>query len=106
MTREKIYRGDTPTFVFTVTSGGAAFDLTSATVYFSCKNKVSDSAYIFNELCTIDSPATDGICRVTLSIDDTATSGLHIAELEVTKSGAVHTVIQFELLIIEDVRKP
>ena len=80
-----IFRGDTPTFVFTITDeAGAAVDLTDiTTIKFIAKksDEQPDADAQFNVACTVDSPATDGICRVKLSSTNTDTAGTFLAEL-------------------------
>lgn len=107
---EEIFRNDTPEFEFTLKdSAGAALDLTNATeVRFMAKPEreadVTDALAQFNRTCSIDAPATAGICRVTLTVTDTNKGGRFIAEVQIKfTSGAVNTADQFLLVIKTDV---
>ena len=103
-----IKRGDTPTFKFTITDkDGAAVDLTNITsITFAAKQRLSDANAdaIFSLPCTVDAPATDGKCRVTLSTTDTDNVGTFRAEVQIIfTSAAVLTAGQFDLVIEQDV---
>ena len=103
---DEIFLGDTPEYEFTLEDDdGDAIDLTNATeVRFAAKpeldSQIPDNLAQFNRTCSIDAPATAGICRVTLTIGDTDQAGRYIAEVQVKFSGgAVATVEQFLLII-------
>lgn len=102
--RKEIYRGDTPTFTFTLTeSDGTPYVLTGYTPYFSAKEDITSSIYTFNKTCTV-SNGTGGICETTLTTTDTATAGHYTAELSLISGATVITATQFELIINRDVR--
>lgn len=111
VTKKTIFRGDTPTFVFTVTDeDGVAVDLTSATVIKFIAKKSADQPdgdAQFNATCSVDAPATAGICRVKLSTTDTNKAGLFKAELMINfSSGAtILTTLQFDLEIVADLHQ-
>lgn len=83
---QTIFRGDTPEFVWTlVDANGNPFDLTNYSGHFMAKQSLDqiDGDAIFDKAVTVDSPATDGIARVTLAEGDTNTvSGRFISELQ------------------------
>ena len=106
---EQIIKGDTPTFEFTITDdAGAAVDLTNTTsIKFIAKSSLdlADGSAIFDKTCAVVSPATDGICRVTLDAGDSAVAGIFFAELELRFSdGSIFTATQFLLDILDEVR--
>lgn len=98
-----IYRNDTPTFTFTITQGGQAFNLTGAIVKFAARESFESASYLFEKDCDITNP-TGGVCQATLNATDTSMAGTYIAELEITLGSSVITVIQFYLVILKDIR--
>ncbi len=103
-----ITRRTTPTFKFTLTDdNGDPIDLTSITrIAFGAKRKEDfedddDSDSIFEVACTVDSPATAGICRATLSVADTELTGVYIAEVkgDFGSGTTITTFTQFILTI-------
>ncbi len=106
---ESVFKGDTPTFEFTLKDdAGAAIDLTNiSTIKFIAKSSLglADGSAIFDKTCTVSVPATAGICTVTLIAADTATVGIYKAEVELRfTDGTIVTASQFILEIVDDVR--
>ena len=109
-TRLAIIRGDTPEMVFTLTDrDGDPFDLTGVTearhmAKIQTDPQVDDADAQYNVVCTIDAPATLGICRVTLTSANTANVGIYNAELQLKSPGpTVITAQKFVLEIEQDV---
>lgn len=108
-----IFRNDTPTLLFTIKKkDGTAFDLTTADeMRFSAKFDLDDldADVKINRTCTIDSPATLGKCRITLTTTETNTGTTKqfplIADLQgkFAASTVIFTFKQFDLIITEDV---
>lgn len=105
-------RGDTAVYAFAVTMDGSALDLTGATVVFSAKRALADSAALItktigNGLTLID--AEGG--RVDLTFNPADTRDLEAPltldwDLEVTEaSGYVSTPMTGTLLLTADVRQ-
>lgn len=106
---QTIFRGDTPTFKFTVTdSAGVAVNLTGSVPTFMAKNNLDapDSRAIFERACTI-TDAANGKCEVKLTAADTANAGDYTAELQLNFSAGttIQTAGQFKLIISKDVKQ-
>ena len=94
------YANTTPTFNFTINSGGVGADLTGLTVGFSAAISPQPlSTQIFNVTATItDIP--NGLANVTLSQANTATVGDYVGEVSIWGSGYKQIAIQFPLSIL------
>jgi len=103
MTVVYLYRGDTPTLVFTLRDeDGNPVDLTNCTVYFAVEK---DETVIINKTCAIINPAA-GQLKVTLTSTETDFTGEALAELEGRYTdGTITTFGQFIIIMREDVRK-
>lgn len=67
-----IYKGETFTTVVELNdSTGANINLTNATITSQCRNK-STNAVVFSFVCTIQSPATNGIFTLSLPANSSA----------------------------------
>lgn len=102
----RIYRGDTPTYIFTITDADdQPLNLTGATVHFACKANFEATSFIFDRTCTITN-AIGGVCQVQLTIPNTNFVGNDaIAELSVDYAGGIIiTVEQFKVDFLQDLR--
>jgi hypothetical protein len=105
-------RGDTRTFTITVKNpDGSAYDLTSCFLWFSVRQYVGASGYVFQKTLgngiTVDDPLT-GVATVT--VDPTDTAGLPSVEQHLRwdvqiKTGAlqIFTLNYGELIIAADI---
>lgn len=78
--RLRTQREDEPTYVFEIQNlDGTPFSLESAGAQVTFTGKVSikdpDGSAVFSTVCTIDSPASAGFCRATLTQAETNFSG-------------------------------
>jgi hypothetical protein len=101
-----IVQGDSVTLTVTVTSGGVAKNLTSATIKWSCARSADGSAALSKTTSsgiTITN-AAGGIFQVALSKTDTAALlGYYYHEAEVTDAGGnVSTVMTGHLTVTQD----
>ena len=103
---KNIFAGDSPTFNFTINSGGQAANLTGCSLSFSAAiSPTPASIQIFNVSPTISDPTNasgNGQASVTLSNSQTLQTGLYVAELIVwglNGAGSKVTALQFPLLI-------
>lgn len=101
-------RGDTPTFDLTITdAAGDAVDLTDATIAFTAKRSIADSATVFQK--TVGSGVTvtnaaGGLASVLLAAGDTTalpdrTIALHY-DVEVVESDGTKTTVASGLLTV------
>ena len=95
-----IYQNTTPTFKFTITSGGVGASLTGLSIGFAAATSPQPlSTQIFNVQATV-TDTTNGLAYATLTKSATALTGDYIAELSVWGSGYKQIAIQFPLSIL------
>jgi hypothetical protein len=95
-----VYQATTPTFNFTVNSGGLGANLAGLSLGFSAATTPSPlSTQVFNVQATV-TDADNGLANVTLSKTDTAIVGDYVAELSVWGVGSKQIAIQFPLSIL------
>jgi hypothetical protein len=116
MTDLTIYRGDTVKLNVAVTAGGAVFNLTGCTVWFTVKNQYSDpdNQSVFQKSTTNGgitiTDAPNGLCQVTIANADTSgepdTKVMLLWDCQVKDaSGNIYTVNSGNLIILPDVTK-
>jgi len=106
-TNLEIFRRDTPTFTITVLNDGVAVDITGYTLFFTAKNKKSDTDLqaIIKKDVTVLSDPTHGIAEITLDKTDTDITGKdYFYDIQIVSGdGDVTTLFWGVLTVIEDV---
>lgn len=109
----EMFRGDTAQINAAVKTGTTVFDLTGATVKFTARQSIVDSAVLFQK--TIGSGITitnavQGTLTVEIAPADTASltdeSSMLVWDIEVTRGGQVFTVAHGDLRVSLDVTRP
>jgi hypothetical protein len=109
----EMLRGDTAQLNATVKTGSSVFDLTGATVKFTAKQNISDSAALFQKTIgggiTVTN-ASQGALSIEIAPADTVTltdeSSLLVWDLEITRGSQVFTVAHGDLRVTLDVTRP
>lgn len=110
-----LYRGDSKTLEVAVTDkNGGPVDITGASLLFSAKEKLSDTAYVIqkdsvNAVEILITDAAGGVFQVYLIPADTQTQdiGLYYYDIQLTTSaGKVYTIKQATIKLLEDVTRP
>ena len=109
----EMLRGDTAQLNATVKTGSSVFDLTGATVKFTAKQNISDSAALFQKTIgggiTVTN-ASQGALSIEIAPADTVTltdeSSLLVWDLEITRGSQVFTVAHGDLGVTLDVTRP
>lgn len=100
---------NTPTFNFSFTKGGVAYDLTGASVTFTAKILLPpfDNKGFISKACDVQDPPTGGLASCTLTSVETSVPGtyeaelfLHFAETEESAERS-QTSKRFEIKIVE-----
>ena len=101
------YKRDTKSLTFALKRDNAAIDLTGGKVpWFSAKEKVGDSSYIFNKEMT-RTASSEGLAQVTLASTDLATEykdATGEVVLVTSSNGNQETLDQFAIEILQDVK--
>jgi len=88
------------TFTLYESDGTTARNLTGYTATFKVWTPGSPTSVILSGVCTVDSEA-GGICHYQPVAGDFPTVGLYNAEIELTASGVVDSIIPFTLEVQE-----
>ena len=100
-------KGDDKDYLLTFTDdSGTAVDITSGTVYFTCKKSLSDadSDAVFAKKVTNHSDPTNGKTTVSLSHADTDVEvGRYFYDIQLTLANKVHTLMKGTLEITYEV---
>jgi len=96
--------GDTaPPIRFQISEGGAAFDLTPATVKMRFARK-GEEPPLWDRECEIDEPPTDGKCHLDWEETDLATSGEFQGQLKLTLTGGtIRLSAVFDILVARSI---
>jgi len=103
----QLYRGDTETYTFNVTSGGSAYNLSGSTIVATGRATEDATAKLFEITVTdgqIGSNFTNGV--VVLRIPAATTALLPsklVYDLQATNGGIVTTLAKGEIIVTKDV---
>lgn len=72
-------QGDSDTLEFAFTDdNGNPINITGVSVYFSVKSTIDDTEYVFQKVVTNHIDAVNGLTEVSITSNDTSTSGLYL----------------------------
>ena len=107
MTNLTIIRGDSVTVNFTFQSGGAAYDITGATCFFTVKKSAdeADADASISKSWTSHTTPTSGLTTLALSSTDTnLTPGVYVFDTQVKASnGSIFSITPGTVTVVADV---
>lgn len=105
----RIYRGDTHTYNLTFVSGGAAYDLTDCTIYFTVKDSENDpdADALISKDVTVHTNPTGGLSAIVLSSTDTNIApGSYYYDIQLkTASDLIFTVTKGLFIVSADITR-